>query len=43
MGADWQVYERLDERLGPRLNVIRWNRMREIKSSCIWSNAEHHA
>jgi hypothetical protein len=43
MRANRQVHERLDERLSPRLNVIRRNRMREIKSSCIWGNAEDHA
>ena len=43
MGADWQVHERLNERFGPRLNVIGGNGVGEVKGACLRRNAEHHA
>jgi hypothetical protein len=43
MRADWQVHERLNERLSPRLNVIRRDGMGEVKGSRIWGDPEHHA
>ena len=43
MGADRQVHERLNERLSPRLNVIRRDGVGEVEGSRIWGDPEHHA
>ena len=42
MRANGKVNERLNERFSARLNVVRWDRVREIERSRVGRHRQHH-